>query len=64
MFGIPEREFTRWLSKDADRDYKSGACGIPQMPHYPGTPVTFPIKLLREWREKYFLVGGDREEAA
>lgn len=64
MFGITEREFTTWLRKDAAKDYASGAATIPPMPHFPGTPVMFPTAELWAWRKKYFLVGGDREEAA
>lgn len=64
MFGITEREFTAWLSKDAVEEYKRNPNAIPPMPHFPGTPVMFPSAELWAWRKKHFLVGGDREEAA
>lgn len=53
MFNISESEFEMWLSPYA------GYSPIPQMPHIAGRPKKFPAELLREWRLKYFMKGGD-----
>lgn len=64
ILSITDSEFETWLSADAAKDYAAGICATPQMPHFPGRPVRFDLGLLREWRRRYFLKGGEGKGGA